>query len=60
MKRSARLSIELADNLRDYKNIVLEESDNIMKRTISMQIMLSWTKQDIENRIQAIIKSFKG
>ena len=60
MKRSARLSFELADNLRDYKNIVLKESDNIMKRTISMQIMLSWTKQDIENRIQAIIKSFKG
>lgn len=60
MKRSARLSFELADNLRDYKNIVLKESDNIMKRTISMQIMLSWTKQDIENRIQTIIKSFKG
>ena len=60
MKRSARLSFELADNLRDYKNIVLKESDNIMKRTISMQIMLSWSKQDIENRIQAIIKSFKG
>ncbi|MCK5163992.1 MAG: DegT/DnrJ/EryC1/StrS family aminotransferase [Desulfobacula sp.] len=60
MKRSAKLSFELADNLPDYKNIVLEESDNIIKRTISMQIMLSWTKQDLENRIQAIIKSFKG
>ena len=60
MKRSAKLAVELADNLLDYKNIVLKESDNIMKRTISMQIMLSWTKQDIENRIQAIIKSFKG
>lgn len=60
MKRSAKLAIELADNLPDYNNIVLEESDNIMKRTISMQIMLSWTKQDIENRIQAIMQSFKG
>ena len=60
MKRSARLAVELADNLPDYKNIVLEESDNIMKRTISMQIMLAWTKEDIEKRIQAIIKSFKG
>ncbi len=60
MKRSAKLAVELADNLPDYTNIVLEESDNIMKRTISMQIMLSWTKQDIENRIQAITKSFKG
>ncbi len=60
MKRSARLAVELADNLPDYKNIVLEESDDIMKRTISMQIMLAWTKEDIEKRIQAIIKSFKG
>ena len=60
MKRSAKLAFELADNMPDYKNIVLEESDNIMKRTISMQIMLSWTKEDIENKIQAIMKSFKG
>lgn len=60
MKRSAKLCIELADNLPDYKNLVLEDSDNIMKKTLSMQIMLSWTKEDIENRIQAIIKSFKG
>jgi 8-amino-3,8-dideoxy-alpha-D-manno-octulosonate transaminase len=60
MKRSAKLGIELADNLPDYNNIVLEASDNIMKRTISMQIMLAWTKEDIENRIQAIMKSFKG
>lgn len=60
MKRSAKLPFELADNLPDYKNSGLETSDNIMKRTLSMQIMLSWTQQDIENRIQAIIKSFKG
>ncbi len=60
MKRSAKLPAELADNLPDYKNMVLEASDNIMKRTISMQIMLSWTQDDIEKRIQAIMKSFKG
>ncbi|WP_457553706.1 DegT/DnrJ/EryC1/StrS family aminotransferase [Desulfobacula sp.] len=60
MKRSARLAIELAGNLPDYKNTVLEKSDNIMKRTISMQIMLSWSNNDIEKRIQAIMKSFKG
>jgi len=60
MKRSAKLAFELAGNLPDYKNIVLEASDNIMKKAISMQIMLSWTKEDIENRIQAIMKSFKG
>ena len=60
MKRSGKLAFELADNLPDYKNLVLENSDNIMKKTISMQIMLSWTDKDIENRIQAIKKSFKG
>jgi 8-amino-3,8-dideoxy-alpha-D-manno-octulosonate transaminase len=60
MKRSARLPFELAGNLPDYKNMKLEASDNIMKRALSMQIMLSWTKDDIEQRIQAIIKSFKG
>ena len=60
MKRAARLPFELCSNLPDYKTLVLEESDNIMKRTLSMQIMISWTKQDIENRIRAIITSFKA
>lgn len=60
MSRSARLSAELCDNLPDYNKVVLNASDNIMKRTISMQIMLSWTQEDIENRIQAIMESFKG
>lgn len=59
MKRAARLPIELCDKLPDYKNLVLEESDEIMKRTLSMQIMLSWTKEEISERIDAIIKSFK-
>jgi 8-amino-3,8-dideoxy-alpha-D-manno-octulosonate transaminase len=60
MKRSARLAVELAGTLPDYQNMVLEASDTIMKRTISMQIMLSWTQADIDNRIGAIMKSFKG
>ncbi len=60
MSRSAKLAAELCDNLPDYKNMVLEQSDNIMKRTLSMQIMLSWTKEDIDKRIAAIMTSFKG
>ena len=60
MKRAAKLPAELADNLPDYRNMQLEASDNIMQRTISMQIMLSWTSDDIEKRIQAILQSFKG
>ncbi|MCP4021024.1 MAG: DegT/DnrJ/EryC1/StrS family aminotransferase [Desulfobacteraceae bacterium] len=60
MKRSARLSFELNDQLPDYSKVVLEESDNIINRAISMQIMLSWTKEDIEKRIQGIMNAFKG
>ncbi|MFH2092436.1 MAG: DegT/DnrJ/EryC1/StrS family aminotransferase [Pseudomonadota bacterium] len=59
LKRSAKLAAELCNNLPDYKNMVMPQSDNIMKRTLSMQIMLSWTQEVIENRIAAIMKSFK-
>lgn len=56
---AAPLAIELAGNLPDYKNMKLAESDAIMRRTISMQIMLSWSEEDIDQRIQAITRSFK-
>ena len=59
LKRSAPLAFELARDLPDYKNIVLEDTESIMKRTLSMQIMLSWTQDDIDQRIQAIFKAFK-
>lgn len=58
MKTAAKHCIEIAPNLPDYKNLVLEESDNIMKRTISIQIMLSWTKENLQDKINAIQKSF--
>lgn len=58
MKRSAKLAAELADNLPDYSKLALEASDHIMSRTISMQIMLGWSSEDLENRIQALMKSF--
>jgi len=57
LKSSSPLAFELAGNLPDYKNMVFKESDDIMKRAISMQIMLSWSESDIDQRIQAIIKS---
>ena len=60
MKRSAPLAFELASDLPDYRKTVLEETESIMKRTISMQIMLSWTEQDLEQRIDAITRSIKG
>ncbi|MCG8620187.1 MAG: DegT/DnrJ/EryC1/StrS family aminotransferase [Desulfobacterales bacterium] len=60
MKRSAPLAFELNQDLPDYKNLVLEETEQIMKRTLSMQIMLSWTQEDVEKRIQAIYNAFKA
>lgn len=59
ISRSAKLAFELCDALPDYANMKLEQSDSIMSRCISMQIMLAWTPQDIETRIAAIMKSFK-
>jgi 8-amino-3,8-dideoxy-alpha-D-manno-octulosonate transaminase len=35
----------------------LPESDAVMKRTLSMQIMLSWTDPDLEKRVAAIEKA---
>lgn len=59
MKRAGKLPFELADSLPDYKNTVLDQSDSIMKRVLSMQIMLSWSDDEIEKRIEAVKASFK-
>ena len=59
LKRAGRLAFELNTDLPDYKNMVLEESDAIMKRTLSMQIMLSWSDEDLEKRAKSILASFK-
>ena len=55
MKRAARLPFELSADLPDYAGLVLEQSEDIMKRALSMQIMLSWTPEDMDKRIQAIL-----
>ena len=60
LSRAAKLTAELSPDLPDYGQLNLEASDNIMKRTLSMQIMLSWTPEDIETRINALVKSIKG
>ncbi|MBF0390590.1 MAG: DegT/DnrJ/EryC1/StrS family aminotransferase [Desulfamplus sp.] len=59
MKRAAKLPLELICsehkvNGYDYSNISLLQSDSIMSRTISMQIKLSWSEADIEDRIKKI------
>jgi len=44
----------------DYEKISLPQSDDIMSRTISMQIKLSWTEEDVEERIRRMGAVFDG
>ena len=55
----AKLPINKYENHPNYRNIDLPQSDNIMKKTISIQIMLNWTESGIEERIDKILGVFK-
>ncbi len=50
----------LCPNLPDYSTMLLPESDSLMKRTLSMQIMLSWTDQELDRRVAAIQTALKN
>jgi 8-amino-3,8-dideoxy-alpha-D-manno-octulosonate transaminase len=54
MRRAAKLPIETYADAPNYDSIELPQSDNIMARTVSMQIKLAWSEQDIQKRIAAI------
>jgi 8-amino-3,8-dideoxy-alpha-D-manno-octulosonate transaminase len=59
MACAAPMAAQLCPNLPDYSTVQLPESDAVMKRTLSMQIMLSWTDQELDRRVAAIRKSLK-
>ena len=48
------------DNMRDYTGLNLPQSDDIISRTISMQIKLSWTQTQIQKRCDTIYNVLKG
>jgi 8-amino-3,8-dideoxy-alpha-D-manno-octulosonate transaminase len=52
MKVAARLPVQAAPNRPDYTSVSLPRSDTIIQRTISMQIKLGWTEEDLEQRIR--------
>ena len=52
----ARLPLELINNPPDYRRIVLARSDRIMSRAVSMQIRLAWTPEDIDRRIERMMR----
>ena len=59
MKGPAKLPIELIADRPDYTQVKTPKSDDIMSRTFSMLINLSWSEADIQSRIDAFAKVFK-
>ncbi len=59
LKSPARLPINLIKDRPDYDNMRLVTSDNIMARNISMLIKLSWTENELSQRIEKITDVFK-
>jgi len=59
LKSLAKLPIELLEHRPDYQTLELPRSDNIMSRTISMLIKLSWTEEELEQRTQIIVDVIK-
>jgi 8-amino-3,8-dideoxy-alpha-D-manno-octulosonate transaminase len=57
---AARLPITLLESCPDYEKIELPRSDSIIGRTISMLIKLSWTEDELQQRIEKIVQTIKG
>ncbi len=51
LKSAAPVPLTLFETRPDYENLNLSRSDGIMSRTISMQIKLSWTPEEVSRRI---------
>ena len=59
MKSCAKLPIEWVQDRPDYTQVKTPKSDAIMSRTLSMLIMLKWTEEDLQQRIDAFNKILK-
>jgi len=57
---AARLPARLYENCPDYESIRLPQSDNIIGKMISILIKLSWTEDELSQRIQKILTVLKG
>jgi 8-amino-3,8-dideoxy-alpha-D-manno-octulosonate transaminase len=52
LKSPAKLPISLLDHIPDYESLDLGKSDQIMRRTLSMQIKLSWSTEELDVRLE--------
>jgi 8-amino-3,8-dideoxy-alpha-D-manno-octulosonate transaminase len=57
---AAPMAIDLLAEKPDYGALSLPESDRIMGRTISMQIKLSWTPEQVSERAATMVRVLKG
>ena len=55
LKSAAKLPVRLLENYPDYEKVNLPQSDQIMSKTISMLIKLSWTEDELAQRIEKIV-----
>ena len=55
LKSPAKLPQVMMANMLDYQNLRLPVSDAIMEKMISMQIKLSWTDKDVDQRIEKMV-----
>ncbi len=60
MHVAAKLPAQLLDHCPDYGALALPQSDAIMSRTISMQIKLSWSPDELEQRIAKLKQVFSA
>jgi 8-amino-3,8-dideoxy-alpha-D-manno-octulosonate transaminase len=60
LRSPGKLSVGLLDNCPDYRKVELPESDRILSRTISMQIKISWTQEELIKRIERLIHVLRG
>ena len=60
LKSSACLAVHALPNCPDYSAIELPASDAIMQRAISMQIKLSWSEAQLQERIDATLTALKA
>jgi 8-amino-3,8-dideoxy-alpha-D-manno-octulosonate transaminase len=56
----SKLYVETLAERPDYEALHLPQSDQVMGRTISMLIKLSWSESDIQQRIEKLQKTIKA
>lgn len=59
MKAAARLAVQTLPNCPDYSIVETPRSDAIMQRAISMQIKLGWSEAQLQQRVEATVKTLK-